>query len=63
MKNPYPFSTTTTERQRGGNTAPTEGEAHGQKKAKRVPGDRRYDGADAATLENSPGRASSDARA
>jgi hypothetical protein len=61
MKNPYPSQHDTHERQGGGNTAPT-GEVHGQPKARRIPAEHRYDGADAATLENSPGRASSDAR-
>ncbi len=55
MKNPYPEQHDTHERQGGGNSAPT-GERHGQRKAGQIPAERRYDGADAATLENSPGR-------
>jgi hypothetical protein len=60
VKNTYPAQHDTHERQQGGNTT-TVGEVHGQPKARRIPAERRYDGADAATLENSPGRASSDA--
>jgi hypothetical protein len=61
MKNPYPVSPETAERQGGGNT-PVTGEAHDQPKARRIPAERRYSEADNATLENSPGRASSDVR-
>jgi hypothetical protein len=55
MKNPYPEQHDTHERQRGGQT-PATGEKHDQKKAKAIPATRRYDGAENASLENSPGR-------
>jgi hypothetical protein len=59
MKNPYPVSNETSQRQRGGHSVPT-GEKHGQKKASTIPAAKRYDGAEDASLENSPGRVSSD---
>ena len=63
MKNLYPEQHDTHQRQTGGNTAPTGGEAHGQPKAKRIPAERRFDGAETTTdLSNSPGRVSSDVR-
>jgi hypothetical protein len=61
MKNPYPVSKETTERQRGGNIVPS-GEKHNQAKAKTVSENKRYDGAEDASLENSPGRVSSDVK-
>jgi hypothetical protein len=57
--NPHPVSSETSERQ-GGGQHPTTGEVHGQKKAERIPAEKRYSGAGSATLKNSPGRASSD---
>jgi len=59
MKNPYPVSKETSERQRGGHT-PATGEKHHQKKATTIPAAKRYDGAEDTSLENSPGRVSSD---
>jgi hypothetical protein len=61
MKNPYPVSKETNERQRGGNTVPS-GEKHDQKKATTIPAGKRYDGAEDTSLENSPGRVSSDVK-
>jgi hypothetical protein len=55
MKNQYPVSSETSERQRGGNTNPS-GERHNQPKAKTVPENKRYSEAENASLENSPGR-------
>ena len=60
MKNLYSEQHDTHERQGGGNT-PVTGEDHGQPKAKRIPAERRFDGAET-DLSNSPGRASSDVR-
>lgn len=59
MKNPYPVSTETSKRQRGGHTSAT-GEKHDQKKAKAVPAEKRFSGAEGTSLENSTGRVSSD---
>lgn len=61
MKNLYPEQHDTHQRQTGGNTA-VQGERHGQTKAQRIPAERRYSGADNASLVNSPGRSSSDVR-
>jgi hypothetical protein len=61
MKNPYPVSKETSERQGGGNTVPS-GEKHDQKKAKAVPPEKRFSGAEDTALANSPGRVSSDAK-
>lgn len=60
--NPHPFSVETTRRHIGGQKhAPPEAqEVHDSVKGSKIPEDRRYAGAGAATLENSPGRASSD---
>jgi hypothetical protein len=59
MKNQYPEQHDTHERQRGGNSAPT-GEKHDQKKAKAIPAEKRFSGAEDTSLQNSPGRVSSD---
>jgi hypothetical protein len=61
MKNPYPVSNETSERQGGGHSVPT-GEKHGQKKASTIPAAKRYDGAEDTSLESSPGRALSDVK-
>jgi hypothetical protein len=61
MKNPYPVSKETSERQRGGNTNPS-GERHDQKKAKSIPAEKRFADAEEVSLENSPGRVSSDVK-
>ncbi len=60
--NPYPVSSHTAERQGGGQTPPTAGEKHGQAKARQIPAEKRYSGAENASLVDSPGRASADAR-
>lgn len=59
-KNPHPYTSDTTERQRGGNTAPETGEVHGQRKAERITEDRRFAGAEKTPLANSPGRVKED---
>jgi hypothetical protein len=59
MKNPYPVSNETSERQGGGHSVPT-GEKHGQKKAATISATKRYAGAEKASPENSPGRVSQD---
>ena len=59
MKNQNPEQHDTHERQGGGQT-PATGEKHGQKKATTISANKRYDGAEDASLENSPGRVSSD---
>jgi hypothetical protein len=59
MKNKFPYSSETAERQLGGNTTVT-GESHDQPKARKIPAERRYDGAENTDLKNSPGRQSAD---
>jgi len=56
-KNPHSPQRDTHKRSGGGNTTTVTGETHGSKKASRVPAEARWDGAGAASLENSPGRA------
>ena len=59
MKNEYPPQRETHKRQGGGHTAAM-GEKHDQKKAKAIPAETRFSGAEDTSLENSPGRVSSD---
>lgn len=59
-RNPQPFAVDTTQRQRGGNTAPETGEVHGQRKAERITEGRRFAGAENTPLANSPGRVNED---
>ena len=61
MKNQYPAQRDTHERQGGGHTSAT-GEKHDQKKAKAVPSEKRFSCAEDTSLENSPGRVSSDVK-
>jgi hypothetical protein len=59
VKNPYPEQQSTEERQVGGNV-PATGEKHDQPKAKTVPAEQRFSGAEDTPLANSPGRVKED---
>jgi hypothetical protein len=54
-KNPYPPQRDTHKRMGGGNDT-VSGEKHGQRKATRIPADRRFSGAENVNKNASPGR-------